>query len=347
MIRSLPLIVAWFLVAGTFAAPKPIVKLGTADLSMVETTPVLWKGKILRFESVRANYNGFTPRDVCMGNDDYYRFRDVSSQEITPSFGRGHWFGSALVQRAVDSANEVDTMWVFGTDTHNQTYISAFKSTDLITWSKTTAIQLPSNYVAFNNAATKDGDDSSFTMAIEIGKPADIVGAGFTSVFARSTDLESGFTLLDPAVHVYTKAEYSACPTIRKFGAYFYVATLFSSRNGYQEMLVRSKDLINWEGPHGTSNGTAYNPILAHGDNKLDRAINQNSWNYNTNFSEAMKSLISNATDINNSDIDFCDDGRGGVYISYSWGNQEGIEFLAAAMVESTTEQEWLESYFS
>lgn len=48
--------------AGSTGPAAPIVKLGTADLSMVETTPVLWKGQLLRFESVRSDYNGISPR---------------------------------------------------------------------------------------------------------------------------------------------------------------------------------------------------------------------------------------------------------------------------------------------
>ena len=36
--------------------PHKIERLGTADFSMVETTPVVWKGKLLRFESVRGDY---------------------------------------------------------------------------------------------------------------------------------------------------------------------------------------------------------------------------------------------------------------------------------------------------
>ena len=42
-----------------------------------------------------------------------------------------------------------------------------------------------------------------------------------------------------------------------------------------------------------------------------------------------MSTLISNATDINNSDIDFCDDGQGGVYVAYSWGNQQVSSLLS------------------
>ena len=58
------LALATFLVvsAARDGAAPVVEKLGTADLSMVETTPVFWKGDLLRFESVRTDYNGFTPR---------------------------------------------------------------------------------------------------------------------------------------------------------------------------------------------------------------------------------------------------------------------------------------------
>ena len=55
--------------------------------------------------------------------------------------------------------------------------------------------------------------------------------------------------------------------------------------------------------------------------------------------------FIADATDINNSDIDFVDV-NGTVYISYSWGNQQGTEFLGAAVVPDTTTDEWLMAYF-
>jgi hypothetical protein len=118
-------------------------------------------------------------------------------------------------------------------------------------------------------------------MAIELGAPKAIVGVPFTSVFAKttSTDLSTGWTLLDPVSHVYTKARYSACPTIRYFeeDQFFYMTTLFgsvpnssnpglpaeeASRSGQQPtsrrasnpypccfvtMLVRSRDLAEWE----------------------------------------------------------------------------------------------------
>ena len=54
------------------------------------------------------------------------------------------------------------------------------------------------------------------------------------------------------------------------------------------------------------------------------------------------------ASDGSNSDMDWSDDGRGGVYITYGWSNQVSFSnmFLAAAEVRNATQQEWLESFF-
>ena len=63
-----------------------------------------------------------------------------------------------------------------------------------------------------------------------------------------------------------------------------------------------------------------------------------------------MEEYIEGAEDINNSDIDFCNvkhpDGTNSVYIAYSWGNQQGTEFLGAAEVKNATVSSWLMSYF-
>ena len=105
--------------AAAAASPLTIEKLGTADFSMVETTPVVWKGKLLRFESVRGNYGsepncptcGLGHRDPAMGKDAYYRFRDVATLDVTPSFAPGYSFGCAFVQEGKARADGVDTMW--------------------------------------------------------------------------------------------------------------------------------------------------------------------------------------------------------------------------------------------
>ena len=70
---------------------------------------------------------------------------------------------------------------------------------------------------------------------IELGSPTALIGVRFTSVFAvcygcvDADDLSAGWEVLDPADHIYTKARYSACPTIRWFDGWFYLVTLFDS----------------------------------------------------------------------------------------------------------------------
>jgi len=341
-------------------ARKPIEKLGTADLSMVETTPVMWKGTLLRFESVRANYNGFTPRDASQGGADYFRFRDVATNAVTPPFGREFAFGSAFVQRGARRADGVDTMWAFGRNA-NATFIQAFSSADLVTWSSAVALQLQGfghgagDWTCFNNNVHDAREAGGHVMAIELGKPSSFVGVPFTSVFAQRSidsggdDLGAGWSLLDPTTHSYTPAQYSACPTIRynDVDDYYYVVTLFaytiSKRNGgYREMVVRSKDLATWEVAAVPAGGDA--SILECGDGAADKVVDGAT--IATNFTAAMKARIAGARDINNSDMDWVDTPAGDIYISYSWGNQEGIEFLGAAVVRNMSTNQWLQGYF-
>ena len=54
---------------------------------------------------------------------------------------------------------------------------------------------------------------------------------------------------------------------------------------------------------------------------------------------------MKNGFNINNSDIDMCDY-NGNVYINYLIGNQLGYYYMCEAVVENTTVDEFLESYF-
>eukprot|EP01052_Picozoa_sp_SAG31_P030333 SAG31_NODE_3102_length_4673_cov_2.821382_3_plen_211_part_00 len=209
-------------------------------------------------------------------------------------------------------------------------------------------------------------------MAIESnGGP--LVGKAYlmtTFAYLNSSDLSQGWTQFNPRTHHYTNREYSACPTIRHFSGWFYVAVLFSpccgNAPGYQQVLVRSRDLRSWSGPalpdtpmaalntsrpgfERAGNGTKYNPILCPlFDKHNDKQVGPRKWNYNTTLTNAQKHSIAAASDPSNSDMDWSDDGRGGVYISYGWSNQESFAnmFLAAAEVRNATQQEWLESFF-
>jgi hypothetical protein len=349
-----------------------VERLGTADFALVETTPVVWKGKLLRFESVRSNYGGMKNcsdcalgrRDPAMGNKPYFRFRDVASPlAVTPSFAAGFAFGSAFVQPAsARSDAQGDTMWAFGRPGFfgpSSNKIVAFSSTDLITWKQGPGVELDGfghtakDYKVFNNNVhIGRGGDQAYIMAIETSGPLDVTNcACFTTVFATHAggdDLSTGWTFLDPHAHIWPpptpKHGYKgACPTIRYVPAddYYYVLTLWSQKPvGYSTFISRSKNLSTWE--------ECDTPVLGYiGEEEADkgRTPRTSSWNYYTNFTAEMEAYIAQGEDINDSDIDFVDV-NGSVYITYSWGNQQTAEFLGAAQVTETTTDKWLQSYF-
>jgi hypothetical protein len=298
--------------------------------------------------------------------------------------------------------------------------IDSYYSTDLQTWINGTAFEIKNaTEVGFsgiaNNAVTRldtpKGEPPAYVMSIESnGGP--LVGKAFlmaTFAYLNSSNLSSGWTQFPPATHHYTSHEYSACPTIRHFAGWFYVAVLFSPCCGnaprYQQVLVRSRDLQTWSGPalpdlpngpmnttvangpERTGNGTRWNPILCPlFDEANDRRVGPPAFNYNTTLTAEQYENIVVANDASNSDMDWSDDGQGGVFISYGWSNQvifiscimfqngSLVEvqaailtllllrgcllrhhlnqesyanmFLAAAEVRNATQQEWLESFF-
>ena len=81
--------------------------------------PVLWKGELLRFESVRGDYNSPSypvpslQPSGCPGSS-CYRFRSVATLAVTPAFGASCGFGCAYVQKGSSRSDGVDTMWAFG-----------------------------------------------------------------------------------------------------------------------------------------------------------------------------------------------------------------------------------------
>jgi hypothetical protein len=95
-----------------------------------------------------------------------------------------------------------------------------------------------------------------------------------------------------------------------------YLETLAGPR--YETFLVRSKDLIRWE-------SSPLNPVLV--ASEPDKAI------ANPALTAEQRAKIAGAVDRNNSDVDLCEF-RGKTVIIYSWGNQQGTEFLAEAVYE-------------
>ena len=283
-------------------ARPQIRKLGTLDLDMVEATPVVFKDRLYRFEYVRKDYQPNTT------GDSYFRFIDVETGRPTPAFAHGYDLGCAYA--------EGGSIGTFGVDHWDGTKIVAFRSDDLKTWESHPALELP-GWGLFNTSVCKAGD--RYVMAIEVGMPPEVVGVPFTNRFAESKDLNNWKLL--PEECVFTKERYSACPSIRHLGGWFYM-TYLEARPGprYETYVVRSRDLIRWE-------SSPLNPVLV--ASERDKAV------ANPKLTDDQRKKTAGAVDLNNSDVDFCEF-RGRTVITYSWGNQHGTEFLAGAVYDGS-----------
>lgn len=284
-----------------------ILKHGTIDLDLVETTPILFRGRLLRFEWVRAGYWNNTLKE------NYFRFVDVATGETTPPFARGYAFGSAFV--------EGDTVYVTGTFENREVHV--FASRDLASWDTWPAIAKP-GYRIFNTSLTKAGDD--YVLMFEIDRPAEEAGVPFTARFARSRDLRS-WTISPPECS-YARDRYSAPHCLRYHDGWFYDFYL-EAHQGYEMRVVRSRDLVAWK-------PSPLQPVL--------RASPEDKLIANPALTSPQREKIAAARNINNSDLDLCE-WNGRLYITYSWGNQEGTEFLAEATYEGTL-AEFLRGWF-
>ncbi len=289
-----------------------IRKLGTIVCDLVEATPVVFKGRLYRFEYVRDQY--YKPN---LGKPSYFRFVDEQTGEETPGFAQGYHLGSAFV--------EGDTAWAFGVNKWDGDKIGVFWSRDLKTWESEIALDLP-NWGIFNTSVCRG--DGKYIMAFEIGRPAEETGVPFTIRFAESKDLKTW--KLTPKECVYSKDRYTACPAIRYLDGYYYMIYLEAYPGpAYKPHIVRSKDLVKWE-------SSPLNPVM-------DYSF-EDKYIANPKLTAEERERIQNAVDINNSDIDFCEF-EGKTHIVYSWGNQQGIEHLAEAVYDGPMNQ-FLKSFF-
>ena len=286
-----------------------IIKSGTIDVDLVETTPIVFNNKVYRFEYVRKGY-----WDNQTG-DSYFRFIDHETGKPTKSFAKGFHLGSAFVHD--------ETVYVTAVDIWDGEQVHVFSSRDLESWDSWLAFELPA-YGIFNTSLT--WAENKYVIMFEIGKPEKETGKRFTANFATSTDLKNWEIL--SSNHNYAKDRYTAPHCLRYLDGYYYDFYL-EAHDGYEMRVVRSKDLINWE-------PSPLNPVL--------KASSEDKKIVNNNLSEELQQKIANAKDINNSDIDFCEF-KGKLIINYSWGNQRGEEFLAEAVYEGTLEQ-FLKGWF-
>ena len=272
---------------------------------MVETSPAVMGGKLWRFEWVRHGIGQQYWNNQRQTN--YFRFRIPGTDEVTPPFADGHEFGSAFIH----------TNMAYVTGTQGRNRVNMFASRDLRTWQTWPVINDP-RYGIFNTSICQAGGE--FVLAFEIDKPREEAGTPFTIRFAKSPDLRT-WTVTPPECN-FTKDRYSAAPCLRWSDGAFYLFYL-EAHDGYETRVVRSRDLVNWE-------TSPLNPVL--------RASAEDKQIANPRLTPEQRTKIASARNINNSDFDLCEY-KGRLVINYSWGNQQGTEFLAEAAYEGTMEQ--------
>lgn len=297
-----------------------IRKIGTILCDMVETTPIVFKNILYRFEYVRPNWaNEANPT-----GDSYFHFVDVRTNSATPPFAFNHHFGYAYT--------DGDFMYAVGVaetpeseDIQSSNILEIFRSEDLKTWEKYSEIIFPENTYAYNTGICKK--DGIYTMLIEVNQPI-----CFRFRFAQSTDMKN-WTLLPEQQRFHEEPRYAGGPAIYTIEGDPHYYVLYLERYpgpSYTNCIARSKDLTNWE-------YSPLNPVLMYNEAE-DKKI------ANPFLTEHERERIARAIDINNSDLELCEfNGRTIMY--YSWGSQMGIEFLAEAAYEGKM-KDFLQGFF-
>ena len=302
---------------------KPLIRrLGTIDCGVLETTPVVFKDRLYRFEAIRYDYGeGFCPPEIRGGwekRGHYFRFIDVESGEPTPRFASDHLLGCAHVSG--------DTVYAYGTACRNEdtpgqegSTIRVFWSKDLVSWSGQTALQLP-GCGAFNTSVCQGPE--GYVMAFELGSPPEKVGVRFTLFFAVSDDGLNWRILPDEYNH--TRERYAAAPALRFLDGWYYL--VYTERTYIH--IVRSRDLARWE-------DSPFNPLLGPSDE--DKII------ANDALTAEQKAYIAETENTKNADPDFCE-WQGKTILYYCWGKR-GRQFLARAEYEGSM-MEFLTGFF-
>ncbi len=293
----------------------PVKKCGTIDIFIVEANPVVFKGELYRFEYIRWK----SPEKRYPGNDlgiSYFRFVNVSTGEIGAPFGHKLHMGNAFVWE--------DAVYVTAVEDWGGSKFYIMKSDDMVNWSEPKVILEDPSWQGYNTSMCRT--DDSFLLTFELGAPVDIVGVPFTMFFAESDDLENWRIIPDA---VFGQEIYTGGPMLRYFDKWYYFFYLDGSyESGFEEYVVRSRDLKKWE-------WSSRNPVMTYNDEDRKLAAD---------FSPEDERKIAIAENINVSDLDMCE-WRNKLYMVYSWGNQRGTEYLAEAEAECT-EQEFCESFF-
>ena len=296
-------------------------KQGVISSNGGETTPFIYKGKMMRLENFWGGFQDM--KGPCAAICDYF-----TNDYYAPIGGDGVRFYSAYC--------EDDIVYVFGT-LQNRVY--RYVSEDLIKWTGSVVLEMPDNFELFNTSVCKG--NGKYMMAIEcawagqskglsneVGNP--YIGEYYTEFFAESPDLEHWNYL--PLEKSYTKERYCACPALRYCEGYYYMICLEAlPLLRYAPYMYRTKDFETWE-------IGLYNPILI--SSEADRHPKVGV--YLTSEEDAV-----NAThiDTNNSDVDLCEY-EGKTYVLYCAGNQNTNGGMTCEAIFDGTLEEYLKANF-
>ncbi len=295
-----------------------IEKLGTIDLDIVETNPVVFNGHPWLMEYIRY----WNPQKRYYGNDtgdSYFRFRSLEDLNVfSEPFGRGLHMGNAFVE---DGRIVVTAVEHWGKPRFYQ-----LESEDMVHWSQPRVILEGAGWEGYNTSVCKA--DGRYVMTFELGAPLDLVKVPFTMFFAESKDLKE-WRIVEGAC--FGRDFYTGGPMLRFHGGWFFFFYLDGSyEKGFETHVMRSRDLVEWE-------DSRRNPVLGYSieDKKIHSAARLSDWQIEK---------INGAVNINASDLDMCE-WNGKLVLAYSWGNQRGTEFTALGEA-NCTEREFCFGFF-
>ncbi len=297
-------------------------KTGVISPNDGETTPFIYKGRLLRLENQWSDHKGLP--SPCAVIDDYF-----TNEELCCLGGDRARFYSAYCEN--------DRVYVFAT-LDNKVY--RYVSDDLVTWTSSVVLTMPESFELFNTSVCKG--DGKYMMAIEcswagtskgdgtnaVGNP--YIGVLFTEFFAQSQDLEHWENL--PLELNYTPERYCACPALRYCDGYYYMICLEQlPAVRFAPYMYRTKDFETWE-------IGLYNPILM--PSEEDRRVKAG-----VEIPQELAEKNAHHVDINNSDVDLCEY-MGKTYINYITGNQTTWGGLICEAVYDGPLDEYLKANF-
>ena len=333
-----------------------ITKLGTEDIGMTETTPIVWKGELYRFESVRSgNWNNTlncTNTNPGQGRSckSYLRFRKQSgppawqAEEVaTAPFGVGY----ALACAFVDNTAAKSTGDVFAYASDEKTAVTMWSSSSITkesTWAMKVALELP-GYTVFNTAVASGmlGGKETYAMAIEVrGPKSGGLSGGFNIVFATAPTASGPWKLQQtlPAKKGLMFGP-GSCPALR-----------YDVASGYWQMLwtpnptVSGGDYRTWQIYAARSKTLAFgewersplNPVME--ADAFDRQI------HNKNIRADEQGWAGNTSNLNDSDADLVEF-EGHVIFVGNWGDQRTTPTnnLFQAVYKGTMAEFWASLY--